>query len=461
MEVSPILIALLSLIILILGIVYTRLPIAFLLALLGIGAYASMDGFFMAMKMAGNELWGTFSNYGLTVIPLFVFMGQLCFHSGLSSRLYKAVQTWCGHKKGGLCFATLLACGGFAAICGSNTATAATMSVVALPEMRKYKYNDMLTTGTVVAGTSLGAIIPPSVVAIVIGVQTAQSIEDLFMGGIIPGLLLLGLFMLTIPLILFRNPEWAPVSARSSWKERYAHIGGLLEGILLFSSVVICLAMGLFTPTEAGAVGSTLALILGLIRRSLSWKGFVKALEESLSISAMLIFLLAGAAMFGKALTLTRLPFELAETLTTLSLPEPLILILVLLVFIIGGMLMDALALLVIALPIFFPLAEALGWNSVWFSVVLMVVTSLGAITPPVGIAAYVVASLSGTKGLVNEKEKKRGDKEASLNSQELEAIPLSTVFRGTMLFIPAYLLCLILILLVPDIVVWATSVIY
>ncbi len=430
---SPSLLACISLILLIVGIVYVRIPIAFLLAALGIGGYAILDGTSLALNMASNELWEIFSNYSLTVIPCFIFMGQVCFHSGLSQRLYAAMQTWCGHLRGGLSLATMLACGGFAAICGSNTATAATMSVVALPEMHRYGYSPLLSTGTVVAGTTLGAIIPPSVVAIVVGVQTAQSIEGLFLGGLIPGLLLLGFFMLTIPIILRKHPEWAPTAQRSSWKERFSQCGGLIEGFILFSLVVICLGFGLFTPTEAGAAGAAVAVLMGVIRKTLTIKAFVKALEESLTISAMLIFLLASASMYGKFLTLTRLPFDLATQLTALPLAEPFILLLVLAIFILGGMVMDALALLVIALPIFFPLAELMQWDTLWFSILLIVVTSLGAMTPPVGIAAYVVANLSA------KEEEKR--------------VPLHSVFKGAMLFIPAYLICMLLLMLFPQIV--------
>ncbi len=429
---SASMVASLSLILLMVGIIYVRIPIALLLAILGFGGYAFLDGMPLAMNMAGNELWSIFSNYGLTVIPFFIFMGQICFHSGLSQRLYAGVQTWCGHKRGGLSLATIMACGGFAAICGSNTATAATMSVVALPEMRRYGYSPLLATGTVVAGTTLGAIIPPSVVAIVVGVQTAQSIESLFMGGLMPGLLLLTLFMLTIPVILRKHAHWAPTSEKSSWAQRMSSLSGLLEGLVLFALVVLCLALGVFTPTEAGAAGATAALCMGFIRRTLSWKGFLKALEESLTISAMLLFLLAGASMFGKFLTLTRLPFELATTLTSLHFPEPIVLGIVLLIFVLGGMVMDALALLVIALPIFFPLAEAMQWNPLWFSIVLMVVTSLGAMTPPVGIAAYVVSNVSA--------------------KDENQRVPLDTVFKGAMLFLPAYMLCILSMIIFPQI---------
>ncbi len=430
---SPSFLALASLIILFVGIVYVRIPIAFLLAGLGIGGYALLDGMPLALNMAGNELWGFFSNYSLIVIPCFIFMGQLCFYSGLSQRLYAAMQTWCGHTQGGLSLATILACGGFAAICGSNTATAATMSVVALPEMRRYNYHPILSTGTVVAGTTLGAIIPPSVVAIVVGVQTAQSIESLFLGGLIPGILLLFFFMFTIPIILYFHSDWAPTSPKSTWKQRISHMSGLLEGGILFSLVVLGLAFGLFTPTEAGAAGAAMALLMGLIRKTFTWKIFLKALEESLTIATMLIFLLAAASMYGKFLTLTRLPFDLATSLAALPLAEPYILLLVLIIFILGGMVMDALALLVIALPIFFPLAEILHWDKVWFSILLIVVTSLGAMTPPVGIAAYVVANVSAKK--------------------EEHRVPLQLVFKGALLFVPAYIACLILLILFPTII--------
>ncbi len=428
---TPLLLALLSLAILLLAIVYVKIPIAFLLAFLGFAGYAFLDGISLAYSMAGNELWSLFSNYGLTVIPFFIFMGQICFHSGLSQRLYGGVQSWFGHKRGGLALASIMACGGFSAICGSNTATAATMSVVALPEMRRYGYHPLLATGSLVAGTTLGAIIPPSVVAIVVGVQTAQSIEGLFLGGLVPGLILLALFMLTVPLVLRKHPDWAPISQKASLQERLASLGGLLEGAVLFSLVVICLSLGVFTPTEAGAAGSFVALLLGFGRKSLSLKGFICALKESLSIAAMLIFLLAGASMYGKFLTLTRLPFDLATAMTGLSLPEPVILGMVLVIFILGGMVMDALALLVIALPIFFPLAEAMGWDPLWFSILLIVVTSLGAMTPPVGIAAYVVSNLSAKK--------------------EEERVPLNIVFKGATLFLPAYIVCLLLLVLFPD----------
>ena len=431
--ISPPVLATFALGVLLLGILYLRMSVALLLGILGFGGYALLDGVPRAMTMVGNELWSVFSSYGLTVIPLFVLMGQICFHSGMSERLYAAVQALSGHRRGGIAMATLMACGGFAAICGSNTATAATMSTVALPEMRKYGYHPQLATGVVAAGTTLGAIIPPSVVAIVVGVQTSSSIERLFLGSLGPGLLLLVLFLATLALVIRRHPAWAPATAKAPLAARLRALPGLLEALMLFGLVMAGLTCGLFTPTEAGAAGTGCALLMGLVRRTLTWRGFLNALDESLRIAAMLLFLLAGAAMFGKFLALSRLPFDLAAQLASLEAPSWVLMALVGVLYALGGMIMDALALLVITLPIFFPLAEAMGWDTLWFCVALIAVTSMGAITPPVGVSAYVVSSLSAREGE--------------------SPVPLPEVFRGTALFLPAFGVCLVLMALFPALV--------
>ena len=436
---SPEFLALAAMLVLTAGVLLIRIPVALLLALLGFGGYALLDTVPRAVSMVGNELWGTFSSYGLTVIPLFILMGQVCFHAGMSGRLYQAVHAWSGHRRGGIAVATLLACGGFSAICGSNTATAATMSAVALPEMRTYGYHPVLATGTVAAGTTLGAIIPPSVVAIVVGVQTASSIERLFLGGIGPGLLLLALFVGTLMLITRRHPAWAPAGERMALREKLRATPGLIEVGVLFCLVIAGLTLGIFTPTEAGAAGTGLALLVGVIRRSLSLRGCLQALDESLRISAMIFLLMAGAAMFGKFLTLTRLPFTLADWIASLPVPGLVVLLLVGLIYLIGGMIMDALALLVVTIPIFFPLAEVMGWDKLWFSLCLITITSMGAITPPVGVSAYVVAGMSGRVG----------------GAKDGNAVPLADVFRGAAYFLPAFVLCLALMVMFPQIAVW------
>ncbi|MCL1939457.1 MAG: TRAP transporter large permease [Desulfovibrionaceae bacterium] len=411
------------------AICYLRMPIGMLLTLLGVAGYALLDGPANAVSMLGNEFWGTFSNAGLTVVPLFVFMGQICFHSGLSSRLYQGIAAWIGHRRGGIAAATVAACGAFATICGSNTATAATMSVVSLPEMRRYGYQSAFASGVIAAGTTLGAVIPPSVVAIVLGIQTGLSIKKLFMGGVLPGLLLLALFLLTIAWLARVRPDWGPAGIKATWRERMAGLPGLLEAVLLFGLVVGGLFSGIFTPTEAGGAGSALALLFAFARGGLNGKTLARAVMETLNVSAMIFLLLAGAGCYGKFLSVSRTPFMVAEWVQGAAIAPFTLLLLILLVYIVGGMIMDALALLLITLPIFFPLVQGMGYDPLWFSLLLLVVTTLGAITPPVGASAYVVASMGKT--------------------------PLGDVFRGTLLFIPAFLLCIAVMLAFPDMVLW------
>lgn len=409
---------------LMLCIAFVRVPIGMLLILLGVSGYALLDGFENAVTMLGNEVWSTFSNGGLTVIPLFVLMGQICFHSGLSRRLYNAVSAFMGHYRGGVAVATLMACGGFSAICGSNTATAATMSVISLPEMNKYRYNPGLAAGVVAAGTTLGAVIPPSVVAIVLGIQTRLSIRQLFIGGIVPGILLLILFIISLLIVIRRKPELAPAGERHSISERLRSLPGLLEVLLLFGLVVGGLSAGAFTPSEAGAAGSALALIIGLLRRSLGLKALGKALLETMLISAMIFLLLTGAGAYGKFLVISRVPFMVAGLVADLGMGQMGVLLLIFVVYLIGGMVMDALALLLITIPIFYPLITNMQIQPLWFCLMLLVVTTMGAITPPVGASAYVVAGMS--------------------------RLPLGTVFKGSMYFLPAFIVCLSIMLFFP-----------
>jgi tripartite ATP-independent transporter DctM subunit len=321
----------------------------------------------------------------------------------------------------------MAACGGFAAICGSNTATAATMSVVALPEMRSRGYYPAFAAGIVATGTTLGAVIPPSVVAIVLGIQTGLSIRKLFLGGVLPGLLLLGLFILTIVWIVRYKPALVPAGERVDMVARLRALPGLLEAFILFVLVVGGLSIGAFTPTEAGAAGSVLALLLGLARRKLTLQKIAKAVFETMNVSAMIFLLLTGAGCYGKFLAVSRTPFMVAEWVSTLKIAPVSVLLLVLVVYLVGGMLMDALALLLITLPIFYPLVLGLGFDPLWFSLVLLVVTTMGAVTPPVGASVYVVASMG--------------------------KISLNDVFRGTMFFMPAFIVCIVLMLMFPSFV--------
>jgi tripartite ATP-independent transporter DctM subunit len=407
-----------------------RIPVGFAMAAVGFVGFMLVVNPTAALGMVGAEAWKVFSAYGLTVIPLFIFMGQICFHSGVNERLYHTAYTWMGPIRGGIAMATILACAGFAAICGSNTATAATMSTVALPQMKKYGYHPVLSTGSVAVGATLGVVIPPSVVLILIGLQTGQSIGRLFWAGFGPGILLTLLFLLTVVVLCRRHPEFGPAGEKTSLREKFASLSGSVEMLILFGLIMVGLMVGFFTPSEAGAAGSALALLISLAGRKLTWKKFRMAIDDSLRISCMIMVIIYGAVVFGRFLTVTRLPFETAGYVGSLALPPLLIIVLICLVYIIGGAVMDALALLIITIPIFFPVAEALGYDPLWFAILITVVTTMGAVTPPVGVNVFIVAAMSGD-------------------------VPLSQVFRGVALFLPAFIVCLLLLLLWPDFVLW------
>ncbi len=404
------------------------MPVGFAMAIVGFAGFASIVSFDAALNMAASSIWSTFSKYGLTVIPLFILMGQIVFYSGVNEKLYNTAYTWIGHIRGGIAMATVAACSAFAAICGSNSATAATMTTVALPQMEKFRYNPKLSTGSIAAGSTLGVVIPPSVVLIVIGLSSEQSIARLFYGGIGPGIVLTLLLMLTVYFVCRLRPGYGPAGPKTSFKEKISSIPGSFEMIVLFLLVIMGLYFGIFTPAEAGAAGCFFAVIIGFAQRSLTLKGVVKSLKDSVRMSCMVIMLVAGAVIFGKFLAVTRIPHNLASWVVNLPVSDNVILIIIFAIYIIGGAIMDALALLLITIPIFFPVANELGIDPIWFGVTVTVITTLGAITPPVGATTYVVGAMA-------------------------KDVPLKEVFKGVILFLPAYIICIGLLMLFPWIV--------
>ncbi len=404
------------------------MPVGVAMAMVGFAGFCYLVSFKAGLHMLGSVVWDTFSKYGLTVIPLFIFMGQVAFYSGVNEKLYKAAYRWIGHIRGGIAMATVVACSAFAAICGSNAATAATMTTVALPQMRKFNYHTRLSTGAIACGSTLGVVIPPSVVLIVIGLSTEQSIARLFYGAVGAGVLLTLLLLLSVVMVCRRHPHWGPVGPRTTWRERIRSLSGALEMVILFLLVMLGLFFGVFTPTEAGAAGSFLALLIAVVQRRLSWKGFIASITDTLRISCMVIVIVTGALIFGRFLAVTRIPFEIAAWVTGLDIPRVGVMAIIFIIYIIGGAVMDALALLLITIPIFFPVAAELGYDPVWFGVTITVVTTLGAVTPPVGATTYVVGGMAGD-------------------------VPLEDVFRGVSYFLPAYLACVIILMLIPEIV--------
>lgn len=410
------------------AIFFLRIPVGFAMAIIGFGGFAYVLNWNAATGMIGTELWGIFSKYDLSVIPLFILMGQICFYSGVNERLYRSAYAWMGEIRGGIAMTTILACAGFSAICGSNSATAATMSTVALPEMKKFKYNPILSTGSVAAGSTLGVIIPPSVVLIIIGLQTSQSIAQLFMGGMVPGILLTSLFMGTVWYLCKRHPEWGPAGPRTTFREKLASLPGSIEMVILFILVMGGLFLGFFTPTEAGAAGAALALVIATVSGKMSFKKFWLAVNDSLKISCMIMVIILGAVIFGRFLAITRLPFEAAGYVAALPIPPMVIILVICLIYVVGGMVMDALALLLVTIPIFFPVVSAMGYDPLWFGVLITVVTTLGAITPPVGVNTFIVASMA-------------------------KDVPMTDVFKGVTYFMAAYCVLVALMMAFPGIV--------
>lgn len=423
---SPILVGIIGIVFLI-AILFSKFPVAFCMALVGLLGFGYLVSPEAALNIIAKDFYTVFSSYGLTVVPLFVFMGQILFYAGISRKLYDAGNAWLGHYKGGLAMATVGACACFSAICGSTNATAATMATVALPEMKRLKYRDELATGVVAAGGSLGILIPPSVIFIVYGIMTEQSIGKLFMAGIFPGILLAALFILTIYIWVSINPQMAPRIQKQSLQAKVRSLTGLIEVIILFVIVMGGLFIGVFTPTEAGAVGALGGVVIPLVRRQLTWQGFLQALYTSTMTTCMILMIVAGATVFGHFLAVTTIPSVLSSWVVSLPLPSWAVMIVVMFFFFIGGCFMDALGMILLTIPIFFPVAIALGYDPIWFGVVIVLVTELGVITPPVGINVYVVSGIA-------------------------KDVPLEIIFKGAIPFVLTLLAYLVLMVLFPQI---------
>jgi tripartite ATP-independent transporter DctM subunit len=414
-------------IIILLVFLFSNMPVGFVMGLVGLGGFIYVKGLGPGLNLLASDVFEIFSSYGLTVIPLFVLMGQLSFQSGISRRLFEAAYVLLGNRRGGLAMATIGTCAGFSAISGSTNATAATMATVTLPEMKKYGYDMGLATGTVAAGGSLGILIPPSTIFIVYGILTEQSIGKLFMAGILPGILLTFLFMAAIYIVVTLNPSLAPAGPKTSFKEKISSFMGILETVFLFIVVMGGIFFGIFTPTEAAAIGAFATLVMAIVRKQISWRGFINALSATTQTSCMVMVIVAGATIFGHFMAVTRVPFELSAWAGSLSLPASLIMVVIILIYLFGGCFMDAFALIMLTVPIFAPLAETLGFDLIWFGVVIVLIGEMGVITPPVGINVYVVHGVT-------------------------RDVPLETIFKGVMPLFAALIICNILILLFPEI---------
>ncbi|MBP8985161.1 MAG: TRAP transporter large permease [Syntrophobacterales bacterium] len=418
------------------ALMFMRIPVGFVMAIVGVLGFGILVSWDAAFLLTARDFFSIFGSYNLTVIPLFVFMGQLAHHSGISGRLFNAANKFMGHLPGGLAIATVGACAGFSAICGSTSATAATMASVALPEMKKYNYDPALATGVVAAGGSLGILIPPSTIFIVYGIMTEQSIGKLFMAGVLPGIILTVLLIVTIIIWTKLRPEMVTLAPKSSWKEKIASLSGVIETLTLFVLVMGGLFVGIFTPTEAAAIGAFGTLTIALINRNLAWKGFLQSLYETTRISCMIMVIVAGATVFGHFLAVTGIPTNIGEWAAGLQVPHQVVMAIIILIYLVMGCLMDSLAMIMLTIPIFFPVVMSLGFDPVWFGVIIVLVTEMGVVTPPVGINVYVVGGVA-------------------------RDVPLHIIFRGTAHLLLAQLVTALLLILFPGIALYLPSLIY
>ena len=410
-----------------------RMPVGFAMALVGVVGFAYLSGFESALALLAQDIYETFSAYTLSVIPMFILMGTFAFASGISERLYRTTHAWVGSLRGGLTIATVLACSGFAAISGSTAATAATMGKIALPEMRKYKYDNTLATGCVASAGTLGILIPPSTVLIVYGILVEESIGKLFIAGILPGALLSLAFVATVALLCFRNPELGPPGPSTTWKEKIRATGGIVEAAILFCLTIGGLFLGWFSPTQAGAIGAGGALVIGLVRRKLSWKSFFDAGREGLQTGCMVLFIITGATVFGHFMAMSTIPFILADWVGNLPVDRMVVIGIIIFIYFLGGFFMDSMALIVVTVPIFYPVVQKMGFDPIWFGVMMVLVAEMGVITPPVGVNVFVI------KGIAPD-------------------VPLFVIFRGILPFLVALIIVTFIILFIPQIATFLPS---
>jgi C4-dicarboxylate transporter DctM subunit len=410
-----------------------RMPVAFAMGLVGFVGFAYLSGMGPALSLLSQDIFESFSSYSLSVIPMFILMGSFAYASGISERLYQTTYTWVGALRGGLTIATVLACSGFAAICGSTAATAATMGKIALPEMRKYKYDITLAAGTVASAGTLGILIPPSTVFIVYGILVEESIGKLFVAGVIPGIILTLFFVAVVAILCHRNPSLGPPGEATSWKAKIKATGGIIEAIVLFLLVIGGLFLGWFSPTQAGAIGAGGALLIGLVRRKLTWKTFVESGKDGLLTACMVMFIITGATVFGHFLAVSNIPFVLADWIGNLPISRMAIMTVIIFIYFMGGFFMDSMALIVVTVPIFYPIVQKLGFDPIWFGVIIVLTAEMGVITPPVGVNVFVI------KGIAPD-------------------IPLELIFRGIFPFLAAIVLLTIIVALVPQLATFLPS---
>ncbi|MBK7547996.1 MAG: TRAP transporter large permease [Rhodoferax sp.] len=415
------------------GLALLRVPLAFAMGIVGIAGIGLTRGWQPAMASAAQVVYETGFAYTLSVIPLFILMGNFVARAGLAHELFQAAYAFIGHLRGGLAHATVAACAGFGAICGSSIATAATMSKVAYPSMKRMGYSDSLSTGVMAAGGTLGIMIPPSTIMVIYGIVTETNIGKLFAAGVIPGLISASMLMLTIWIVTGRDPEHAPPGERTTWPDRWRALRGIWGVALLVVVVLGGIYGGIFTATEGAGFGAAGAFLFALARRRLTWTILFQVLVESARTTAMLFTLLIAATIFANFVNFTTMPGDLKEWITHLGLSPIMIIAAMMAIYVLLGTVMEELTMVLLTIPLFFPIVTALGFDPVWFGVLIVMIVQIGLISPPVGMNLFVLNSL-------------------------LPGVGLGSIFRGCWPFVLSMVLTLGLLIAFPGLSLWLPS---
>jgi tripartite ATP-independent transporter DctM subunit len=416
--------------------VFLRVPIALAMAIVGYVGFGYFVNFVAAGKLVATMAYEVGLNYELTVVPLFVLMGNFVSRAGLSEELYTASNSFLGHRKGGLAMATIVACGGFSAVCGSSLATAATMSKVTMPSMRKFGYSDSLAAGAIASGGTLGILIPPSVILVIYGVMTQSNIGKLFIAGVIPGLLGILLYMAAVRFTVWRKPESGPPADRANWQQRLKALRATWAVVALFVLIIGGIYQGVFSATEAAGVGATGALVISVLRRKLSLRDFFDVLVETIETTAMLFFVLLGAMIFSNFINYADLPKIVTDWVLGMTVSPFLVMTIIVIVYLLLGCVLESLSMILLTVPVFYPVILGLDFGMtpettlIWFGIVVVVVTEISLITPPIGLNVFVLKTM-------------------------LPDIPTGRIFAGVTPFWVADIVRLTLLIAIPGLAVY------
>lgn len=413
-----------------LGIAFLGFPLGFSMMMVGFVGFAMLRGWDPAFEMVGQQIIDLSLSYGFSVLPLFVLMGVFVYRANLSNDLYDAANAWMGHFRGGLAMATVTACAGFAAVSGSSVATAATMAKVSIPPMRRYRYADSLAAGSVAAGGTMGILIPPSAAMVIYGILTEEDIGKLFIAGIVPGIVTVLLYVVVIRIVTGLRPEMGPGGERATWSARFRSLTKVWGILALFALVLGGIYFGIFTPSEAAGIGAMGALLFALARRCMGWLAFWQSLLEAAKTTSLIFSVAFGALILNNFINMAGLPTIVVEFVQSMDVAPIVVIVVICLIYVALGCIVEGIGMILLTVPIFFPVVQALGFDMIWFGIVVIMVTEISLITPPIGLNVFVMKSM-------------------------LPDVPLTTIYKGILPFLAADIVRLALVVFIPPIALY------